>query len=107
VSPPIYLDYKATTPVTSADLAGALRDDTVLVSVMHANNEVGTIQPIAELAAMARARGALFHTDAAQSVGKIQVDVDALGVDLLTVARHKLYAPALSRCQQVEIHIEI
>jgi cysteine desulfurase len=79
--------------VSPGDLALALRDDTVLVSVMHANNEVGTIEPIALLAALARARGALFHTDAAQSVGKIPVNVDALGVDLLTLAGHKLYAP--------------
>jgi cysteine desulfurase len=79
--------------VSPKDLAGALRDDTVLVSVMHANNEVGTVQPIAELAALAHARGALFHTDAAQSAGKIPIDIDALGVDLLTVAGHKLYAP--------------
>ena len=75
------------------DLKGALRKDTFLVSVMHANNEVGTIQPVPELAVLAGEAGALFHTDAAQSVGKIPVDVTALGVDLLTVAGHKLYAP--------------
>jgi cysteine desulfurase NifS/selenium donor protein len=71
----------------------AIRPDTVLVTVMHANNEVGTVQPIAEIAALARQRGVLVHTDAAQSVGKIPVDVDELGVDLLTIAGHKLYAP--------------
>ena len=60
---------------------------------MHANNEVGTIQPIAEIAAITRAAGVLLHTDAAQSVGKIPTRVDDLGVDLLTVAGHKLYAP--------------
>jgi cysteine desulfurase len=63
------------------------------VSVMHANNEVGTIQPIAEIARIAHAHGVLVHTDAAQSVGKIEADVDALSVDLLTIAGHKLYAP--------------
>ena len=79
--------------VSAADLAAALRDDTVLVSVMQANNEVGTLQPVEELAAVAHARGALFHTDAAQSVGKVPVDVGAFGVDLLTIAGHKFYAP--------------
>jgi cysteine desulfurase len=64
-----------------------------LVTVMHANNETGSVQPIAELAAEAKERGALVHTDAAQSVGKIPVNVNDLGVDLLTVAGHKLYAP--------------
>lgn len=64
-----------------------------LVSIMHSNNEVGTLQPIAELAARARAAGALFHTDAAQSLGKLDVDVQAWGVDFLTIAGHKLYAP--------------
>jgi cysteine desulfurase len=64
-----------------------------LISVMHANNEVGTIQPIDDCAAIARKHGIPFHTDAAQSVGKIPTRVDDLGVDLLTVAGHKLYAP--------------
>jgi cysteine desulfurase len=79
--------------VAPADLRAALDDDTALVSVMHANNETGAMQPVAELAAAAHEVGALFHTDAAQSVGKVPVTVDALGVDLLTVAGHKLYAP--------------
>ncbi len=79
--------------VSPRDLEAALDAGTLLVSVMHANNEVGTIEPIAELAAIARARQVAFHTDAAQSVGKIGVRVDELKVDLLSLAGHKLYAP--------------
>jgi len=71
----------------------ALRPDTILISVMHANNETGAIQPIREIGALAREAGVLFHTDAAQSVCKIPVDVDVLRVDFLTVAGHKFYAP--------------
>jgi cysteine desulfurase len=79
--------------VDPEELRRAVGPRTALVSVMHANNEVGTVQPIAEIAAIAHAAGALMHTDAAQSVGKIPVLVDELGVDLLSVAGHKLYAP--------------
>jgi cysteine desulfurase len=79
--------------VDAASVERAITDATVLVTVMHANNETGTLQPIAEIARATHARGVLVHCDAAQSVGKIAVDVDALGVDLLTVVGHKMYAP--------------
>jgi cysteine desulfurase len=75
------------------DVARALRRGATLVSVMHSNNEVGTLQPIKEIAALTRAHGVLLHTDAAQSLGKVPVGVNDLGVDLLTLAGHKLYAP--------------
>jgi cysteine desulfurase len=75
------------------DLVKAITPRTVVISIMHANNEVGTIQPIEECARIAREHGVLLHTDAAQSVGKIATDVNELGVDLLSIAGHKLYAP--------------
>jgi len=79
--------------VDPAEVVDTLRDDTVLVSLMLANNEVGTLQPVRELAEACRSRGVVLHTDAAQAVGKIPVDVADLGIDLLSVAGHKLYAP--------------
>jgi len=79
--------------VDPEDVQKGVRNDTVLVSVMHANNEVGTIQPIPEIGRIVMERGILFHTDAAQSLGKIPVQVDELGIDLLTCSSHKIYGP--------------
>ncbi|MDO8539680.1 MAG: cysteine desulfurase family protein [Opitutaceae bacterium] len=88
-----YLPVDGTGRVDPDAVRHALTPRTILVSVMHANNEVGTIQPVEDIAVIAREHGILFHTDAAQSVGKIPTHVDTLGVDLLTIAGHKLYAP--------------
>lgn len=77
----------------ASDVEAAIRDDTILITVMHANNEIGTIQPIAEIGKIAHENGILFHTDAVQSVGKIPVDVNALNVDMLSISSHKLYGP--------------
>jgi cysteine desulfurase len=79
--------------VRAEEIEQALTEETILISVMHANNEVGTVQPVAEVGRLARSRNILFHTDASQSVGKIETRVDQLNVDLLTVAGHKMYAP--------------
>ncbi|MBG0792469.1 cysteine desulfurase [Methylocystis sp. H62] len=88
-----YLPVDGAGLIEPDDLRKAITSRTVLVSVMHANNEVGTIQPIEDIARIAHEHGVLFHTDAAQSAGKVATDVNALGVDLLSVAGHKLYAP--------------
>jgi cysteine desulfurase NifS len=79
--------------VDPRELQKSIRPQTILITIMHANNEVGTIQPIAEIAKIAKEHGIVFHTDAAQSVGKIPTRLDELDVDLLTIAGHKLYAP--------------
>jgi cysteine desulfurase len=88
-----YLPVDRNGLVNPDDLAKAITPNTVLITIMHSNNEVGTIQDIRELARIASSRGVLFHTDAAQSVGKVRVNVDDLGVDFLTIAGHKFYAP--------------
>ncbi len=88
-----YLPVDGDGVVDPAAVAAAITPQTILITVMHANNEVGTLEPIAEIGRLAHQHGIAFHTDAAQSVGKVPVRVDEVGVDLLTIAGHKLYAP--------------
>ena len=88
-----YLPVDRTGMVDPDDVRHAITPQTLLISIMHANNEVGTLQPIAEISRIARTHGVLMHTDAAQSLGKIPTLVDELGVDFLSIAGHKVYAP--------------
>jgi cysteine desulfurase len=88
-----YLPVDGTGKIRISDLQAAIRPDTILISIMAANNETGTIQPLAEIGEIARANNIFFHTDAAQAVGKIPLDVNAMKIDLLSLSAHKLYGP--------------
>ncbi|MBO8169748.1 MAG: cysteine desulfurase NifS [Thermoanaerobacteraceae bacterium] len=89
------------------DLRNAIRDDTTLISIMHVNNEIGTIQPIEEIGAIAREKGILFHVDAVQSYGKIPVDVNKLNADMLTASSHKIYGPKGVGCLYIRKGVRI
>jgi cysteine desulfurase len=88
-----YLDPARDGLITREAVAAALRPDTILVSIMAANNEIGTVNPLAEIGALCREKGVLFHTDAVQAVGKVPLDVEAMKIDLLSVTAHKMYGP--------------
>jgi cysteine desulfurase len=88
-----YLDVDKYGMVDPADVARSITDKTILVSVMLANNEIGTVQPLAEIGKITRARGVLLHSDAVQGIGKVPFDVNAMGVDLASITAHKLYGP--------------
>ena len=88
-----YLDPEQNGLVTLSKLEAALRPDTILVSIMHVNNEIGVVQDLAAIGKLTRAKGILFHTDAAQSAGKVAIDVNAMNVDLLSLSAHKVYGP--------------
>jgi len=93
--------------VNSQDVAKAIRKDTVLVSIMHANNEIGTIQPITEIGKICKSKGVLFHTDAAQTFGKMPIDVNRMNIDLLTASSHKMYGPKGAACLYVRTGVKL
>jgi len=88
-----YLPIDETGLVDPEDVRKAITDKTILISIMHANNEIGTVQPLAEIGKIAKERGVLFHSDATQGVGKLPVDVEAMGIDLMSFSAHKIYGP--------------
>jgi cysteine desulfurase len=88
-----YLPVEANGLIDLTGLETAIRADTVLVSIMAANNEIGVLQPIAAIGRICHDRGVLFHTDAAQAIGKIPIDVQAMQIDLLSITAHKIYGP--------------
>jgi cysteine desulfurase len=88
-----YLPIDETGLVDPEDVRKAITDKTILISIMHANNEIGTVQPLAEIGKIAKEKGVLFHSDATQGVGKLPVDVEAMGIDLMSFSAHKIYGP--------------
>src|SRR4029079_11293805 len=88
-----YIDPDRQGVMDLAEIRKALRDDTILISIMMANNEVGTLQPIREIGEFARSRGVIMHTDAVQALGKVAVHPSELNVDLLSISAHKIYGP--------------